>query len=201
VGQKWASWGGWGEQMVNKKLADAYDPIDKRRTDMIKFRGDSYKGELMTETMGPNDWGTNAAAQNGVGYSTKYWLGNDGGILAPQNLPMMRFSEVLLNYAEILFMQNKPTEAYAELNKVRARAGAPALPVSTVPATFINDVMRERRFELIFEPNLWFHYTRTGTAAAFLQTVHGVTWNEKWKYFPTPDRERSVNPNLCSNGY
>jgi predicted Zn-dependent protease len=35
---------------------------------------------------------------------------------------MMRFSEVLLNYAEILFMQGKPTEAYAELNKVRARA-------------------------------------------------------------------------------
>jgi len=201
VGDKWASWGGWGESMINKKLADAYNPIDKRRTEMIKFRGDSYKGELMTETMGPNDWGNNAAAQKGVGYSTKYWLGNDGGILAPQNLPMMRFSEVLLNYAEILFMQNKATEAYEQLNIVRARANVPALPVSTVPATFMTDIMRERRFELIFEPNLWFHYTRTETAAAFLQTVHGITWQPKFAHFPIPDRERSVNPNLCSNGY
>jgi hypothetical protein len=187
--------------MINKKLVDAYVPTDERRMQLVKVRGESYKGELMTETMGPNDWGNNAAAQKDVGYSTKYWLGNDGGILAPQNLPMMRYAEVLLNWAEILFMQNKPTEAYAALNQVRARAKVPDLPVSATPATFMADLMRERRFELIFEPNLWFHYTRTGTAAAFLQSVHGVTWMEKWKYFPTPDRERSVNPNLCSNGY
>jgi hypothetical protein len=201
VGNKWASWGGWGEFMVNKKMADAYNPTDKRRTEMIKFRGDTYKGELMTETMGPNDWGNNAAAQNGVGYSTKYWLGNDGGILAPQNLPMMRFSEVLLNYAEILFMQGKAPEAYDALNQVRARAGVPPLPVSTNAATFMTDIMNERRFELIFEPNLWFHYTRTGTAAAFLQNVHGIAWQARYEHFPTPDRERSVNPNLCSNGW
>jgi hypothetical protein len=114
---------------------------------------------------------------------------------------MMRFSEVLLNYAEILFMQGKATEAYAELNKVRARAKVPALPVSTAAANFMADLMKERRFELIFEPNLWFHYTRTETAAAFMQTVHGITWQKKWEHFPIPDRERSVNPKLCSNGY
>ena len=201
VGNKWASWGGWGESMINKKLVDAYDPMDERRIQLVKLRGESYKGELMDTTMGPDDWGINEAAQKDVGYSTKYWLGNDGGILAPQNLPMMRFAEVLLNYAEIVFMQDNATEAYAQLNKVRARANVPALPVSTDAATFMADLMRERRFELIFEPNLWFHYTRTGTAAAFLQTVHGITWQEKWSHFPIPDRERSVNPNLCSNGY
>ncbi|HZH96442.1 MAG TPA: RagB/SusD family nutrient uptake outer membrane protein, partial [Flavisolibacter sp.] len=121
--------------------------------------------------------------------------------LSEQNLPMMRFAEVLLNYAEILFMQNKPTEAYAALNRVRARANVPALPVSSTAATFMGDLMRERRFELIFEPNLWFHYTRTGTAAAFLQTIHGVTWQPRWALFPIPDTERSINPNLCRNGY
>ncbi|MEP7277171.1 MAG: RagB/SusD family nutrient uptake outer membrane protein [Bacteroidota bacterium] len=201
VGNDWASWGGWGEDMINKKLVDAYDTADKRRKQLVKLRGESYKGELMATTMGPNDWGTNAAAQKDVGYSTKYWLGNDGGTLAPQNLPMMRFAEVLLNYAEILFMESKPTEAYAALNQVRARANVPALLVSATPAVFMADLMRERRFELIFEPNLWFHYTRTETAAAFLQTVYGITWQKKWSHFPIPDRERSVNPNLCSNGY
>jgi tetratricopeptide (TPR) repeat protein len=201
VGNDFASWGGWGEFMINKKLADAYNPIDKRRTDMIKFRGDSYKGELMAREMGPNDWGNNAAAQKDVGYSTKYWLGNDGGTLSPQNLPMMRFSEVLLNYAEILFNQGNPPEAYRHLNMVRARAQVPDLPVQTDAAAFMTDLMNERRFELIFEPNLWFHYTRTGTAAAFLQNVHGITWQEKWSHFPIPERERSVNPNLCTNGY
>jgi hypothetical protein len=74
VGNDFASWGGWGEFMINKKLADAYNPIDKRRTDMIKFRGDSYKGELMAREMGPNDWGNNAAAQK-----TLAILPNTGG--------------------------------------------------------------------------------------------------------------------------
>ncbi len=201
VGNTWASWGGWGEMMINKKLVDVYDQTDDRRKQLVKMRGESYKGELMASTMGPNDWGPNAAAQKDVGYSTKYWLGNDGGVLAPQNLPMMRFSEVLLNYAEILFMQSKPAEAYAVLNQVRTRAKLPGLPVSTDPATFMAQLMQERRFELIFEPNLWFHYTRTETAAAFLQNVHGISWQPKWAHFPIPDRERSVNPNLCSNGY
>jgi hypothetical protein len=98
-------------------------------------------------------------------------------------------------------MLGKPTEAYQYLNMVRARAQVPDLPVQTNEAAFMTDVMNERRFELIFEPNLWFHYTRTGTAAAFLQNVHGITWQEKWSHFPIPERERSVNPNLCTNGY
>jgi tetratricopeptide (TPR) repeat protein len=201
VGNDWASWGGWGEYMINKKLVDAYDPNDERRKQLVKLRGESYKGELMADTMGPNDWGTNEAAQKDVGYSTKYWLGNDGGLLAPQNLPMMRYAEVLLNYSEILFRQNKPGEAYDALNAVRARAALPPLPVQTGESAFLNDLMTERRFELIFEPNLWFHYTRTGTAASFLENVHGIAWQEKWSHFPIPERERSVNPNLCSNGY
>jgi hypothetical protein len=207
VGDKWAAWGGWGEYMINKKLVDAYDPADERRKQLVKLRGESYKGELMATTMGPNDWGPNAAAQKDVGYSTKYWLGPDknakgeNNTLAQQNIPLMRFAEVLLNYAEILFMQNKPVEAYVALNQVRARAKLLPLIASTDAATFMSQLMQERRFELIFEPNLWFHYTRTGTAAAFLQSVHGITWQPKWAHFPIPDRERSVNPKLCSNGY
>lgn len=199
VGSKWASWGGWGEYMINKKAVDSYEPVDERRKQLVKVRYESYKGELMTDTMRAADWGLNN--QVDVGFSTKYWLGNDGGILAPQNLPMMRFAEVLLNYAEILFMQNKAAEAYGVLNQVRARAKLPNLPTSTNASTFLSDVMNERRHELLFEPNLWFHYTRTGTAAAFLQTNHGITWQAKWANFPIPERERSVNPNLCTNGY
>ncbi|MEO8416930.1 MAG: RagB/SusD family nutrient uptake outer membrane protein, partial [Ginsengibacter sp.] len=79
VGKPWASWGGWGEMMINKKLVDAYDPMDERRKQLVKLRGESYNGELMPTIMGSNDWGTNAAAQKDVGYSTKYWLGDDGG--------------------------------------------------------------------------------------------------------------------------
>jgi hypothetical protein len=48
VGSPWASWGGWGEYMINKKLVDTYDPSDERRKQLVKLRGESYKGELCT---------------------------------------------------------------------------------------------------------------------------------------------------------
>jgi hypothetical protein len=92
-------------------------------------------------------------------------------------------------------------EAYNALNQVRARAKLPALPVQTNETAFLSDLMKERRLELLFEPNLWFHYTRTGTAATFLQSEYGITWQDKWAHFPIPERERSINPNLCTNGY
>jgi hypothetical protein len=51
------------------------------------------------------------------------------------------------------------------------------------------------------EPNLWWHYTRTGTAKAFLKNEHGVDMEDRWVHFPIPGREKAFNPNICSNGY
>jgi hypothetical protein len=138
-------------------------------------------------------------------FSTKYWRGAKVGpndLLNPQNTPFFRYSEFLLNYAEILFEQGKATEAYAELNKVRNRAKLPSLEVSSDRETFMRALMDERRWELGMEPNIWFHYTRTGRAAEFLAREYNITFNPIWFKFPIPQKDRNVNPNLCQNeGY
>jgi hypothetical protein len=114
----------------------------------------------------------------------------------------MRYAEFKLNYAEILFKLNKSTEAYKELNDIRQRALLPAKPVASDSLTFFKDLMNERRWELNFEPNLWFHYTRTGRAADYLLSEHGVTMPAAWYKYPIPQIERDQNPNLCQNtGY
>lgn len=194
-------WNGWGEIVVNKKALDSYNPADLRRKVMVIGWGEQYAGENMPRVFGtePSDWAS--ARQTNAGFSTKYWLGTYSVDFSNQFLPQMRFAEVLLNYAEILFKLNNPTDAYEYINKVRRRALLPNLPVSSSADVFMQNLMDERRHELLLEPNLWFHYTRTGTAAKFLLEKHNVVMQPRWNNFPIPAREKSVNPNLCSNGY
>jgi hypothetical protein len=202
IGGEWAMAGGWGEIVGTRKLADSFDPNDDRRKELIKIPGEKYKGELMSDTLLiPMD-----IAQPNSCFSTKYWLGpledKTVSYVSGQNNPLMRYAEFLLNYAEILFQNGKSTDAYAQLNRVRNRAKLGSLPVSTDKETFMTDLMKERRAELNFEPNLWFHFTRTGTAAKFLKQEYNVTMNPAWYKFPIPQSERDQNPNLSQNaGY
>lgn len=202
IGAAYAAAGGWGETIANRKLADSYEPGDDRRAKLIKVPGEKYKGEKMADTL----LIPLSVAQSSSAFSTKYWLGpelNSGQtFLGKQNVPIMRYAEFLLNYAEIIFESGKTNEAYQQLNLVRQRAKLPVKPASADRATFIAAVMNERRWELNFEPNLWFHYTRTGTAANFLQTQYGITMNPAWNKFPIPQPDRDQNPKLCQNpGY
>ncbi len=200
IGDKWASWGGWGEELLNIKAVNSFESGDLRRKLLSIGYGEKYKGELMADTLFAADWVK--CEQKNAGFSTKFWLGNDGGNLSPQNVPQMRFSEVLLNFAEIQFNNGaNATGAYASLNMVRQRAGLAAKAVSTDATVFMTDLMNERRHELMNESNLWFHYTRTKTAAKFLLDNYAITMLPKWYHFPIPQRDRDINPNLCANGY
>ncbi|HEY0054854.1 MAG TPA: RagB/SusD family nutrient uptake outer membrane protein [Pedobacter sp.] len=199
--------GGWGEWIINKKAVESFEPGDKRLTKMIvKHGGTNYRGEFFTEDMTADAWKNNQKFNSA--WTTKYWLGpaptavpGGASFLSHQYLPQMRFAEVLLNYAEIQFKLGNltgPEGAYEYLNKVRRRAGLPEILTS---ANFIATLMNERRHELVMEPNLWWHYTRTGTAKAFLKNEHGVDMEDRWVHFPIPGREKAFNPNICSNGY
>jgi len=201
VDDKYAPGGGWGSFVFTRKYADSFEAGDARRMELVKLPGEKYKGEDMPDTLLIP--GVTATAKNA--YSTKYWRGPKVGpsdLLNPQNTPFFRYSEFLLNYAEILFELGKPAEAYTQLNLVRTRAKLPAKLVNPDRETFFNALMNERRWELGMEPNIWFHYTRTGRAANFLLSEYGVTFQDKWFKFPIPQKDRNQNPKLCQNpGY
>ena len=141
-------------------------------------------------------------AQNKSAFTTKYWLGPSGIYLNGQNLQQMRYAEFLLNLSEIEFELGNASAAYAALNKVRARVSLPARPVQADKEIFMTALMDERRWELNFEPNLWFHYTRTDRAVKFLKEKHGQTVSNSVNKFPIPQADRDQNPKLCQNpGY
>ena len=198
IGTEYAPGGGWGGTLVNRKLADALEPQDLRRTELIKVPGETYQGSAMAEPLTiPED-----ITQPNSAFSTKWWHGPADQWLNGQNLNLIRYAEFLLNYSEILFEQGKTTEAYSFLNQVRNRAGLNDKPESGDKNQFMDDLMHELRAELVYEPNFWFHLTRTGYVTKFLSEEHGVTFEDKWLLWPIPQREIDQNPNLCQNsGY
>lgn len=163
---------------------------------------------------------SSARAKNGTGTITfppalyKYWLEASSGVngdLTPDiNFTLMRMPEVYLIQAEAANEANGgPTsEAYASLNKVRARAQL--APLSGLNQDqFRQAVWRERYHELCYENKAYFDMQRTHKAYNlannnFVDLIgykneSNTTWTEKYLLLPIPQREIQANPNLAPN--
>jgi hypothetical protein len=124
---------------------------------------------------------------------------------------VMRFSEILLIYAEALNEANSgPTpEAYTAINLVRARArngNSTVLPdlAGLDHDTFKKAVLNERRHEFVSEGHRWYDLVRTGTLIESVKRAKGDVANPTtFNYvFPIPQRELDNNKNLKQNeGY
>jgi hypothetical protein len=84
------------------------------------------------------------------------------------NLPVLRFTDVKLMYAEVLneTAYSATGEAMTILNAVRSRAGLVALTAAQVSdhVSFRKAIMQERRVEFAFEGLRWMDLIRWGTA-------------------------------------
>jgi len=133
------------------------------------------------------------------------------------NRPVLRYSDVLLLYAEATLDSQ---EGLAAINAVRTRAGVHALASYT-----LKDIQDERRIEFWNEGERWFDCVRWGIAketfmaAKAGQTISSVAadgatytykvntsenteyrgWNDKYLLFPYPTSELALNPNLKQN--
>ncbi|SNR93978.1 RagB/SusD family nutrient uptake outer membrane protein [Hymenobacter mucosus] len=109
---------------------------------------------------------------------------------------VLRLAEQYLIRAEARAKQGKLTEALADLNAVRSRAGVPASTASSADALLLA-IENERRVEFAFEADRWFDLVRTGRAGAVL----GVTDQRRW-LFPIPFNDLVADPDLEQNpGY
>ncbi|QMW06558.1 RagB/SusD family nutrient uptake outer membrane protein [Spirosoma foliorum] len=116
-----------------------------------------------------------------------------------KNIPVIRFAEILLIYAEALNEAGSPTtEAYTAINRVRKRAGLAALENLT-QSQFREAVYTERRLELMFEFQRWFDLIRTKRMITALHAAGKPNAAEKHYLHPVPQREIDLNPKLTQN--
>lgn len=125
---------------------------------------------------------------------------NDAG----NDLPIYRYAEVLLIYAEASSRATGgPTaEALEALNQVHRRAFGedPSIPSSLDysisgldEASFLDLILQERSYEFQFEGKRWHTLKRTGKAEEVLMQNRGITIAESHYLWPIPASELEYN--------
>lgn len=197
---------GYGWNVPTKNFADTYERtgagyntiIDERRAPTMWIPGDVFGSYTQPSQLVGSPLGLNVRKYFVPVANT---LGDNGGWTCALNIPIMRFSEVLLIYAEAA----GPALGKPYADEVRLRAGLAAFPAGLSDAQWLEAIYRERRLEFAFEMHRWYDLLRHPDPNYFvtvMQAAGKTNVAAKHRYMPIPQGERDKNPNLTQNdGY
>jgi hypothetical protein len=133
-------------------------------------------------------------------YPYKYKVYGNGAPLSEYYM-VLRLAEQYLIRAEAKARQGKITEAKADLDVIRLRAGLSGT-LAGDKNTLLSAIEQERRVELFSEwGHRWLDLKRTGRVDAVLGPLKS-TWQPTAQLWPIPQTELNVNPALTQNpGY
>ena len=116
------------------------------------------------------------------------------------SFPILRYSDVLLMYAEAINESEGPSvAAYNAVNLVRNRAGLENLPEGLSREDFKDAILEERKLEFVCEGHRWFDLKRTGRLSQELSEFGFESNNE---VFPIPQNVIDANEQIMQNpGY
>jgi hypothetical protein len=184
-----------------------YDSTDVRGPAFTQIYGQTFASRYGTTNVSDdrNIWFAKLLDyKNGTAASP----GNFEIFHSPNNYRFIRYADVLLMYAECLNATGATSNAYQYVDQVRQRAGL--APLSTVmpglsQAQFLTQLKHERITELTGEGHRWEDLARWGDLTPALASRDIGFKNfvvGKNEFFPIPQREIDVNPNLKQNpGY
>jgi len=217
-----------GYAYVDKKLYDSFEAGDTRKAATVIGPGDQHPDPLIKISQYINVINT-YGGMNTLGTSTAPWKGSDGlrsgyyGVKtwrdpnvtgnrptsstnsnvyydSGQNIPIMRYGQVLLSKAEALARSGQPQLARDIINnEIRKRAGLGPVPAG---ADLNQVIIDEYRHELNGEFSLWFLLRRNGDHIKFVQQKYGISIPPGKDLMPIPQKHIAVNPELIQNpGY
>ncbi|MFH6984928.1 RagB/SusD family nutrient uptake outer membrane protein [Marinoscillum luteum] len=130
---------------------------------------------------------------------------NQEGYRSPNNYRYIRYSDVLLMYAECLNATGSTPAAYPHVDRVRQRAGLQPLSVvrpGLNQAAFLEQLKHERLLELAGEGHRWNDLARWGDLGPGLAVNDPAFANfevGKHELLPIPQLDIDANPNLEQN--
>lgn len=190
-------WANWFTPSVD--LIESYEENDRRRkaslllvgaNDSIDMNGDGVLDPFPAPEIGSNTvFFTDSNVRKFLPAGKPLNDVNNFDI----NFPIIRYAEVLLNYAEALNELGQSSQALGPLNQVRARAELP--PINVTDQSELREMIyHERRVELVFEGHRFFDLKRQGRAE---EVLGPLGWQSGvHAYFPLPQEELDLNPNL-----
>ena len=190
----------YGALMPRKEFIDSFESKDLRAKE---------KGFVFTEYQSMNDPQQMVSFEMAIyKYFDPSIIGQSG--MGTKSLPLIRYAEILLTYAEASARSgNIDNLAIGAVNEIRQRAGLPLLSsqISSNKDLFIEEVRKQRVFELCFEGVAFFDMVRTQEIWDFntrkfvplnsYVLPSGATFDvNKHCLFPIPLREIQINPDL-----
>ena len=117
------------------------------------------------------------------------------------NIPVIRYEEVVLNYAEALLETNDASGALVQLNAITAKRNSPPYTEATK-----GNILLERRKELIFEGHRWDDLMRTASDidayGTLMDLITTYIYPNKLFAYPIAADETNANSNIVQNeGY
>jgi len=173
--------GGFGVYVTEFPFLDSFDPLDKRRTDLIV--------EELFDDSNALEWQPTGGESRP--FSRKYVDPNFIGDNTSTHPYLIRFSDILLVYAEA---QGPTAEGYAAVDLIRNRAGLAPLPTGLSVSDFRSRVIEERSYELAFEGNRLYDLRRTNAVEDVLENTYGKTVVNSAYFYPIPAIEKELNP-------
>lgn len=219
--------GGYGRLRPTRELYSSYDEHDIRRDHNItgRYPSSSPTTEVVDgatyfvpSPSGPKtthlDWCTGKFRMEDPAEKT---IPNYATAI---NFPLLRFADVLLQYAEALYFTGDEVSARKIFTRIRTRAVQPGVDVAVLDsayhkADFITELLDERRRELCFESKRRTDLIRFNKLEDAILSIdpdagnfnnHIIEVRNNYQYskiwFPIPQTQREVNPELVQNdGY
>lgn len=205
VGELW----GWDEILPSDMLMEAYmkegkiattGRYDSRLYESIFFQCD-YFNDGTGRVYGYNydDWFNNDGKAYNRPAFRKFMPNDYAGLSLSRcaiNIPLMRYSNVLLMKAEALNEQGKAAQAIPLINEVRDIHGDMPPMKGTTQEEIRNQIEHERIVEFALENWRWYDLRRWGKLKSALEKV-GRTFDEKRNsFYPTPLTELNANDKI-----
>lgn len=190
--------GGTGSHVATQLIVDAFEPGDPRLGYSIFREGDVFAPELSNSNINLD---TYKATWSATGYNIRkgmvpiLYLQGGGA-----NYPVIRYADVLLMYAEAANELDMLDEARDAVNRVRQRPSVNMPPLTEAntgnKTAMFEAIVKERQVELAFENHRFSDLRRWGLAE---QELSSLGYREKHRYFPLPQLEVDINPQLKQN--
>lgn len=175
-------------------FVNTFDPDDQRFVLVVR-KYVNQQNNVVDLTATPN-------ACASLKYFDNNALKNESG----NDIPLVRFADILLTRAEALneLSAAPGTEAFNLINQVRSRAGLDDLDINNTPTKedFRDAILRERGWEFVSEGKRREDLIRHGKFISLAQARGAVNAKPTHVRFPIPQAEIDANPNIVQNdGY